>query len=353
MLRPPTQPPDPALITHAAALIDDLRALCAWSGRGIDALEAATRRHGLRTGAIELLATVDSRRFPSPATVEAIAAGCGLSEQQCGAWLAARHRAARAVPSGWCRLHATSAAGAAVRTGLDPERAETPIQLTALLIELKELREPSDRQILHAAQLAGCTVSWASVWAVGARYEFPTPRVLEAFLIGCGLDAPEREPWLLARKRLAAERRRAAHQRRDKAGSRVRERSSLTPPDPCQTHTWAQFSAALRALIRWSGRDLAQIAWVALSNGIPVTTDALHYAVAYSTLPTPSTLDAFVVGCGLSRPQQIGWRVVRARLAALPPRTQRLPAHTPHRRQKQAAARHGVKPVGPARGPGC
>ena len=323
MLRPPADPPDPGLITHPAALIDDLGALCRWSGLGTDALASAARQRGLRIGALELLATRDSRRFPSPTTVEAIAAGCGLSDQQCGAWLAARHRAARALPT------AAVPERSSPQAHLDPEHAETPAQLTALLIELKDLREASDRRILHTAQLAGCPVSWSRVWAVTARHEFPTPRVLEAFLIGCGLDTPEREPWMLARKRLAAERRRAGHHARNTSTAHIKARSSFAPPDPCGTHTWAQFSAALRALVRWSGRDLVQIARIAMANGIPVTTDALHYALAHSALPTPSTLDALVVGCGLSRPQQFGWRVVRARLAALPPQTQRLPAYAP------------------------
>ncbi|HEU5333357.1 MAG TPA: hypothetical protein VFU73_11340 [Actinocrinis sp.] len=326
LLRPPADPPDPGLITHPAALIDDLRALHAWSGRPVDALAIAGRRRGLHTGEIQLLATLDSRRFPTPTTLEAIVAGCGLSEQRCAAWLAARHRAARALPPGRRAGPGTARHGPAVRVAVDPERAETPAQLTALLIELKESCETSDSRILHAAQLAGCAVSWSRLWAVSARYEFPTPRILEAFLIGCGLDAPEREPWMLARKRLAADRRHAGYQDRREAAARSTRRSPLRPPDPCRARTWAQFSAALRALIRWSGRDLSQIAWVAMSNGIPVTTDALHYAVAYNALPTPSTLDALVVGCGLSRPQRFGWRMVRARLATLPERTQRLPA---------------------------
>ena len=83
-----------------------------------------------------------------------------------------------------------------MRAALDPERAETPAQLTALLIELKELRETSDSRILHAAQCAGCAVSWSRGWAVSTRYEFPTPRILEAFLIGRGLGAAEHEPWM-------------------------------------------------------------------------------------------------------------------------------------------------------------
>lgn len=172
-------------------------------------------------------------------------------------------------------------------------------------------------------------MSWSRLWAVSARYEFPTPRVLEAFLIGCGLDAPEREPWMPARKRLAADRRRAGYRDRHQPASMGLGRSPLHPPDPCRARTWAQFSAALRALIQWSGRDLPQITRVAMSNGIPATIDALHYTVAYGALPTRSTLDALIVGCGLSRPQRFGWRVVRARLAALPARTQRLPA-SPH-----------------------
>jgi hypothetical protein len=312
LLRPPADPPDPGLIATPAALIDDLRALYDWSGLEAHAIADAARRAGLRTNAARLLATLDSRRFPSPTTVEAITRGCGLSDRQCCAWLTARHRAARTLPA------------LAGQAGVDPESAETPAQLTALLVELKERRGPGFRQILQAAQLAGCAVSWSRLWRVEAHYEFPTPRALEAYLIGCGLDPDEREPWLATRKRLAARRRRAERSILHEAPPDQRRPDA--PPDPSGAHTWAQFSATLRALVEWSGRDLAEIAQAAMAGGVPVTTDALHYTLAYRALPDPSTLNALTIGCGLSRQEQFGWRMVRARLATLPPRSQRLPA---------------------------
>lgn len=325
----PLAAPDPAFVERPAALIDDLRGLTESSGLSCAAIAAAARRHGLRVTDDQLAATLDRRRFPTPTVTEAIARGCGLDEQQSCAWLAARHRAARAfliVPRAEAEpLDPRLAAVAA----LDPQTAQSPAQLAVLLAELRARRGLSYGQLQLAAKRAGYDVSWSRLWAVGAHYAFPTPRVLEAFLAGCGIAAPEQTPWLEARERLATKRARVRRTAQPAAAevSRSQEpRQCNPPPNPQEARTWAQFCALLRVLVHWSGHDLSAIAQRALGDGIPVTREALHYTLAYSTLPGVNTLNAFTAGCGLSSLEQLHWRIVRARLATLPPDSQRLPS---------------------------
>lgn len=330
---PPTEPPDPTLVEHPAALIEDLRALRGWSGMTPGAIAAAARRHGLAVTEGQLLGTLEGRKFPSPNVTEAIARGCGLSEQQCCAWLMARHRAARTYLVARPAAAPTTGPGPSneARSGpprsdpaaLNPQDAQTPVQLCALLIELKARRGLTYGQIQHAASHAGHPVSWSRLQSVVSRPSFPTPRTLEAFVIGCGVDPVELEEWLLARKRLATGRRRRPRTMRVQP-VRV-PRGPNSPPDPGGARNWAQFAAALTALVRWSGGDLVAIARRAVESGVPVTTDALHYTLAHRTLPGPSTLNAFTIGCGLPAREQFNWRMARARLAALPSGTQLLP----------------------------
>jgi hypothetical protein len=251
--------------------------------------------------------------------VEAIARGCGSSQVQCSAWLAARHRAARVLLSVRTDEPRPAHEGSAA---LDPRAAETPAQLSALLTELKARRGLSLGQIQHTARIAGYPVSWSRLSAVVGNSTFPTPRTLRAFVAGCGIGPAECEVWLLARERLAAGRPRSRQValRPPSASQRLGG-----PPDPSTVRTWAQFAAALSELVRWSGLDLAEIACRALERGIPVTTDALRYTLAHRTLPAAGTLQAFTVGCGLSARDQFAWRAVRARLAMLPTSTQLVP----------------------------
>lgn len=327
VLRAPAEPPDPAFIEQPAALIEDLHALRVWSGLDTTALVAVARRAGVPVNERRLLATLDGRRFPAPGVVEAVARGCGLSAQQSFGWLAARHRAARMFLS--AREIGVRPPDRAQRAAaaLDPQDAETQAQLTALLLELKARRGVTLGQIQSTASRAGHTVSWSRLWAVAARYTFPTPRTLQAFVIGCGVEQQQREGWLAARDRLATGRtrtRRAEHHPTHRPSAADLGRPG-GPPDPRGAHTWAQFAAALNALVRWSGCDLATIAQRALDHAIPVTTDALHYTLAHRTLPAISTLNAFTTGCGLSSREQFYWRAVRARLSTLPQDTQLVP----------------------------
>lgn len=334
LLPAPTEPPDPMLVEHPAALIEDLRALRGWSGLTPGAIAAAARRHGLAVTESQLLGTLEGRTFPSANVTEAIARGCGLSEQQCCAWLMARHRAARTYlvtrplapqPSRQGRADAprTDVPARLDPAALNPQDAQTPVQLCALLIELKARRGLTYGQIQHVANHAGHPVSWSRLQAVVSRPAFPTPRTLEAFVIGCGVDPVELEEWLLARKRLAAGRRRKP---RTVHVQTVRvPRGPDAPPDPRGARDWAQFAVALAALVHWSGGDLVAIARRAIESGVPVTTDALQYVLAHRTLPGPSTLNAFVIGCGLPAREQFNWRMARARLAALSSDTQLLP----------------------------
>ena len=320
VLRVPASPPDPALIEHPAALIEDLCALQDWSASSTSELVAAARRAGVPVTERQLLATLEGRRFPAPSVVEAIARGCGLPQAQCSAWLAARHRAARvllAARTGEAQSRYESCAA------LDPRAAETPAQLSALLIELKARRGLSLGQIQHTARNAGYPVSWSRLSAIVATSTFPTPRTLRAYVIGCGIGPGECEVWLLARERLAVGRSQARHIA-PRPISAMSQRPS-GPPDPSTLLTWAQFAAALSELVRWSGLDLPTIARRALERGVPVTTDALHYTLAHRTLPSAGTLQAFAIGCGLSPRDQFAWRAVRARLATLPTSTQLLP----------------------------
>ena len=319
-LRAPASPPDPELIEQPSALIDDLCALRDWSGLSTAAFVLGAQRAGVPVTERQLLATLEGRRFPTPGVVEAIARGSGLPDAQCFAWLAARHRAARVFLSaraGEPRLaHASAAA-------LDPRDAETPAQLSALLTELKARRGLSLSQIQLTARGAGHPVSWSRLSAVVARSTFPTPRTLEAFVSGCGIDPVEREAWLLARERIVAGRRRTRQVTRRPVSAPAFRPGG--PPDPRAVRTWAQFAAALEGLVRWAGVDLATIAHRALDRGIPVTTDALRYTLAHRTLPAEATLQAFTIGCGLSTREQFDWRAVRGRLAMLPESTQVMP----------------------------
>lgn len=351
--RAPGEPPDPALIEQPAALIEDLRALRRWSGLDPAAVADAARRAGVPASERRLLATLEGHTFPASSAVEAIARGCGLSEQQTFGWLAARHRAARMFLSAPPAGARPGAAGRRAAAALDPQDAETPAQLTALLLELKARRGLSLGQIQHAASRAGHTVSWSRLWSVAARCTFPTARTLEAFVFGCGLEEAQREAWLVARDRLAVSGRPRTRrpQRRAVASPSPQPAVNLSrpggPPDPGAARTWAQFAAALEALVRWSGRDLFTITRRSLERGIPVTTDALHYTLAHRTLPSASTLNAFTVGCGLSAREQFAWRAVRTRLAALPGETQRVPprAVRPAATRPGSAARRPSVPV--------
>ena len=319
VLRVPGSPPDPTLIEHPAALIEDLCALRDWSGCNTSDLVAAARQAGVPVTERQLLTTLEGRRFPAPGVVEAIARGCGLSPAQCSAWLAARHRAARVLLS--ARPGEPRPLYEACAT-LDPRTAETPAQLSALLIELKARRGLSLRQIQHTARIAGYPVSWSRLSAIVTNSTFPTPRTLRAFVAGCGIGPAECEVWLLARERLAVGRPRS-RRLAPRAPSTVSRR--VGPPDPSMVRTWAQFSASLSELVRWSGLDLSTIASRALERGVPVTADALHYTLAHRTLPAAGTLQAFTVGCGLSARDQFAWRAVRGRLAMLPTSTQLVP----------------------------
>lgn len=324
-LRAPATPPDPALIDDPVALLEDLRALGDWSGATVQAItDSGTRRH-LRVSEAHLLATLHDGVFPDPTVTEVIARGCGLPEQLCGAWIAARHRAARAFLSDR-HLAAQTAPAAAVsaRAALDPRDAESPVQLAALLAELKERCGLSYGEMVQAAKRAECAVSWTRLWAVGTRFAFPTPRVLEAFLAGCGIDPARREPWRQARKRLASGHGRIEHTVHAELAA-AREPVD-PPPDPRGVRTWAQFSAMLRSLVRWSDLSVAEIAQQAITAGTPVNTDALRHMLVHRALPGPSTLDAFTVGCGLSSAQQFQWRMTRARLAAAAPEARHLPS---------------------------
>jgi hypothetical protein len=323
-LQAPVAPPDPALTDDPEELIEDLRALCDWSGATYRAIVALGSRRRLRVGEEQLLATLRDGGFPSPTVIEVIARGCGLSEQQCCAWIAARHRAARVFLPGRCAA-APTAPDPAVRTqaALDPRGAQSATQLAALLAELKERCGTGYVEMAYAARQAKCAVSQERLWAVGARFAFPTPRVLEAFLVGCGIDPDQREPWRQARKRLVGGHGRLKHTVQAELTA-ARERADA-PPDPRGAQTWAEFSTVLHALVRWSGLNCAAIVREAITAGVPVTVDALRHVLVHQALPSTSTLDAFTVGCGLSSAEQYQWRIARARLAAATPEAQRLP----------------------------
>jgi len=323
-LRPPAGPPDPALIKDPASLAEDLRALCDWGAVTVGALAADARRHGLHAAESDLRAALSGERFPTPSVTEAIARGCGLPDEQCSAWLAARWRAARAqLPDPLRAGPHLPDPDACAQAALDPQQAESPVQLSALLVELKERCGPSYSEMERLAKRAGRAVSWSRLWAVGSHHAFPTERVLEAFLIGCGMYPPDRKPWHLVRNRLAATRRRPEHTVHGEAaaGQQHPDRS----PDPYGARTLAEFVAALQALVHWSGLDLAELTWEAINAGVPVTTDALRYVLVHRVLPGASTLNAFTVGCGLSNAEQSRWQSARARLATLPPAAHRLP----------------------------
>ena len=328
-LQPPAEPPDPALIDDPSELIEDLRALCDWNGATYRAIAGLGSRRRLRADEAQLLATLRDGGFPSPTVIEVIARGCGLSERQCCAWIAARHRAARVfLADRWGP--APTAPDAAVRTqaALDPGDAQSSIQLAVLLAELKERSGFAYAEMAFAARKAKCAVNQERLWAVGARFAFPTPRVLEAFLVGCGVHPDQREPWRQARKRLVGGHGRLKHTVQAELTA-ARERID-PPPDPRGARTWAEFSTVLHALVRWSGLNVAAIVREAITAGVPVTTDALRHVLVHRALPSASTLNAFTVGCGLSSAEQYQWRVARARLAAATPEAQRLPPCAMH-----------------------
>ncbi|HET9167973.1 MAG TPA: helix-turn-helix transcriptional regulator, partial [Actinospica sp.] len=246
-------------------------------------------------------------------------------EQQSRGWLAARHRAARAyLPDRRSPDPRGPEPAAGGPAALDPLGAESPAQLSALLSELRQRSGPSYREMQRVAKEAGCGVDWTRLWAVGARSAFPSPRVLEAFLTGCGVPPAEREPWRLARKRLTPHRGTAANTVGEELDL-IRRRSLDPPPDPRTADTWAKFAEALHALVTWSGLSLTELAGAAIDAGVPVTVDALRHALVHRDLPTPSTLHAFTAGCGLSDADRHLWYMARTRLASAPPQARRLP----------------------------
>ena len=323
-LRAPAAPPDPALIDNPVALIEDVRALSDWSGATPRAIARSGSGRRLRASEAQVLATLRDGEFPSPTVIEVIARGCGLSEQQSCAWIAARHRAARVFLPGRDKpAPAASDPAIHARVALDPRDAHSSAQLAVLLAELRERCGPSYAEMACAARQAKCAVSQERLWAVGARYAFPTPRVLEAFLAGCGIDPGERESWRHARDRLVGGHGRMTHTVH--AELTAAGRRADPPPDPGGVQTYAQFSAVLRALVRWSGSSVTAIAYEAVGAGVPVTPDALRHVLVHCVLPSVSTLDAFTIGCGLSSGERNRWRMTRARLAAARPEAQRLP----------------------------
>lgn len=323
-LRAPAAPPDPALIDNPVALIEDLRALSDWSGATARAIAGLGSGRRLRASEEQLLATLRDGGFPSSTVTEVIARGCGLPEQQCCAWVAARHRAARVfLPSRHGPAPTAPDPALRAQAALDPRDAHSSTQLAVLLAELKERCGPSYEEMAGAARQDKCAVSQERLWAVGARHAFPTPRVLEAFLAGCGIDSGERESWRQARNRLVGGHGRMKHTVHAELTA-VRGRAD-PPPDPAGVQTWAQFSRVLHALVRWSGRSVTAIAYEAVGAGVPVTPDALRHVLVHQVLPSASTLDAFTVGCGLPSGERNRWRMTRVRLAAAAPEAQRLP----------------------------
>lgn len=323
-LRAPVAPPDPALIDDPAALLDDLRALCEWAGASPRIIADRGSRRRMRVSEEEVRATVRDGSFPDPSVTEVIARGCALPEDLCCAWIAARHRAARALLYERRRPAPTPSDEADwAQAALDPLGVRSPAQLAVLLAELKERCGLGYAEMIAAAKQADCAVSRERLWAVGARYAFPSPRVLEAFLAGCGIDPAGREAWRQARKRVAGGHGRVQH---TVYAELVREQQQGDlPPDPRGAQTWAQFSIVLHGLVQWSGMSVAEIAREAITAGVPVTTDALRHVLVYRALPSTGTLDAFTAGCGLSNVQQFQWRITRARLAAAAPEARRLP----------------------------
>jgi Ricin-type beta-trefoil lectin domain-like len=100
----------------------------------------------------------------------------------------------------------------------------------------------------------------------------------------------------------------------------VRGRGSppLTPPDPDETTTPADFVGALRGLREWSGLTYRQLAAKAASSGDVLPSSTVASALSRNTLPRQQVVVAFVRACGLDGAAAARWVAARDRLAAGP-----------------------------------